>query len=145
MPVKFQRPKIDDKIDLKDYHKLLTTVEALANMKVVGGKFMLTDGGASLDVSTRPASVLRHAQLTAALAVAGAGAPEANATTATFKFFIYNSTGGPTLPVDIVLGDEEPTLVNRSQDLSGVSGDYIIVSKVYYKNGFEWVIVAKDC
>ena len=146
MAPRFKRPKKSDgKLNHADFIRMIDTLESLANMRVVGGKFQMFQGGSTLDVTQGVKSVLRHAQLTANLSAAGAGAPLEDATTATFKFLEYDSTGASSEPYDLKLGATEYTLVNRSQDLSGTDEDYILVAQVYYKNGSEWIIVAKDC
>ena len=81
---------------------------------------------------------LKHAKLTAALAAAGSGAPLTDATTATAILLKESAT--KTDPKTLEEG-REITVVNRSKDLTGASGDYCIVSRV---NG-EWAVIAKDC
>lgn len=147
MARRFQRRKLGDKIPIEDYNELLDIVEALSNLKVTGGKFQITKGSASLDITPTPPSIVRYAQLTENLSAAGAGAPDTDATTANAHLLIYDQSGASSAPYDIMAAgsDFDITIVNRSQDLSATSGDFCVVARVWFGSGFEWAIIAKDC
>ena len=81
----------------------------------------------------------RYVKLTSNLDPAGAGAPLTDAATASAKLLVPDGNGSD--PEDLEESTDEITVVNRSKDLSGASGDFCVVVSM----GFEWAVIAKDC
>ena len=98
-----------------------------------------TPSGRHSSHQTPAAHGRRYVKLTSTLNAAGAGAPLTDATTATAVLLVPDGNGSD--PEDLEESTDEITVVNRSKDLSGASGDFCVVVSM----GFEWAALAKDC
>lgn len=130
---RFKQYKATDKISVDNFNEFLTFVEALANMKVAGGSFVINKSGAALDVSAPEGSTVYLVHLQEPITEGSITSP----TTSTASPFFVHDVDTESVPNVTNSATTELTVVNRTS-YTADSGDIILIVRVDLGNRWEW-------
>lgn len=137
---RFNQYRATDKISVDNFNEMMQYADALANLKVSGGKFTIGRGGAALEVNFRPDAKVYLVKLDEDLPEGSLTAPK----TAKARPYFVSELQEDLPPVIQASDTQQIVVVNRHDTFSAKSQDNLLVIRVDVDSRLEWQPISGD-